>query len=688
MRILVVDDREDNCYLLETTLRGNGYAVESAHNGAEALERLNAVPIDLVISDILMPVMDGFELCHRIRSDSKFERTPFIFYTATYTGPQDEDFALKIGADRFLVKPCEPDVLLENVKSVLHAAKRGEPLAKPAPMEEGEVLKLYNQRLVSKLEQNMMKVESEVQARRKTEIFLRESEEKYRSLFCCIRDGILVTDTECQILDANPAFVHLFGYALHELTGRCTEFLHATQEEFHQLVQTLRIYESDASRNHSLPHTMDFRRKDGSVFTGELHISCLHNNDGSMAGYIGLIRNITDRIKSEEMRAELEQQLHQSQKIESLGKLAGGIAHDFNNQLTGIMGYADMIEEEETNARLKKFAQNITALAQRSSDLTKQLLAFARKGAYRSVPVNLHETIHEVMSMLERTIDKRIEIRPNLGAAASTVIGDPSQFQNALLNLALNARDAMPEGGELVFTTAVVELSKADCEAIPFALEPGYYLRIDVTDSGCGMSAETMQHLFEPFFTTKEVGKGTGMGLAAVYGTVNHHKGAITVDSQLGRGTTFRIHLPLAEGCSEHPIAEGAYVLPDIRGTRILLMDDEEPIREMLSIMLTNAGCSVTAFSNGADALAFYRDSWREIDVVFFDMMMPRMGGAEALVAMRGINSDIRAVLSSGYDKSGYISDGAIQGNCTFIQKPFSVTQLTEAIAHVRGNTP
>ncbi len=244
-----------------------------------------------------------------------------------------------------------------------------------------------------------------------------------------------------------------------------------------------------------------------------------------------------------------EEKLRQSAKMEAVGQLAGGIAHDFNNQLAGIVGYADLVKQDSRDRpKLSGYAEKILLAAQRSTDLITQLLAFSRQGKYFNITVDMHQVVQEVFSLISHTFDRRVVLRQELKASRCTILGDPSLLQNVILNLALNARDAMPQGGELFFGTSVAELSEEFCSESPFSIAPGAYLRVDICDTGSGIDLETQKRMFEPFFTTKPQGKGTGMGLAAAYGTIKTHKGAISVSSELGRGGCFQLFIPLVEG--------------------------------------------------------------------------------------------------------------------------------------------
>ncbi|MFZ2658519.1 MAG: PocR ligand-binding domain-containing protein [Victivallales bacterium] len=399
-----------------------------------------------------------------------------------------------------------------------------------------------------------------------------------------------------------------------------------------------------------------------------------------LAGYI---IDITERRKAEEDRQKMEEQLRQSQKMEAIGQLAGGIAHDFNNQLMGIMGYAELLYSHLDDPSLRNDAESILRSARRASDLTRDLLAFSRKGKYLNVPVNVNKIIEEVISLLEHSIDKRIEIKRILNASPVMISGDPTQIQNALLNLAINAKDALPSGGEILFTTGKVKMEDvfSVAEERRNAVK-GDYMKISVIDDGIGIDDETKEHMFEPFFTTKQPGKGTGMGLASVYGTVKGHNGAIHVDSKLGEGTVFSMFFPLIVDKAELESPEAA-TGKTIRKSKILLVDDDEMVRNIVSSFLSSFGHEVVNCRDGLEAVELYRHSWKEIDLVILDMMMPRMNGKDAFLEMQKINKDVKTLLISGYSIDGEaqsLLDAGIKG---FIQKPFGKKLLAETLEKV-----
>jgi len=488
----------------------------------------------------------------------------------------------------------------------------------------------------------------------------------------------LALDAEGRVVLANPKACQVLAWPQEELLGRdwfeaCVpeKQRQTTRDVFHKLMAG-NLASTEYNRN-------TVRTRDGQELLIEWHNTVIRDDRGRIIGTLSSGEDVTER-------ARMQEQIQQSDKLRSIGQLAGGIAHDFNNQLAVLLGYADLLREQlADNKELRGYATTIGDVVRRSADLTKQLLAFARKGKYQSVPVNMHSIIAEVISLLGRSIDKRIKLRQHLDANPPMTEGDPTQLQNALLNIALNARDAMPEGGELQVATEVVDLDEAYCRTNPFDIRPGRFIQIAVTDTGMGMDAETQKHIFEPFFTTKEAGKGTGMGLAAVYGTVKLHGGAVNVYSEVGHGTTMRLYLPLLETAVETEERERASDV--VRGHgHILIVDDEERVRDMAKSVLQHLGYQVTTCKDGAEGVGYYREAWKTVDLVILDMVMPELGGRDAYVAMRQINPSVRAILASGYSLNGEaqaIMDQGIQG---FVQKPFRLSELSRTIAQVLGS--
>ncbi len=480
---------------------------------------------------------------------------------------------------------------------------------------------------------------------------------------------------------SNDGIHAVLGYSPDEIRAMGESLIRMLMDpdDFQAYAQNILPRYATARDGEEIRNQYRMRHQNGSWRTLESNeIIYTRQADGSPRQILGVIRDITERQQAEEERQFLEDQLRQREKITAIGQLAGGIAHDFNNQLGGIMGYADMLVNRLDDPHLNRFAQNIVMAATRASDLTKQLLAFGRKGKYLNVPMDTHRIILEVVELMKRSIDKRIEIKLHLDATPSLVVGDPTQLQNALLNLGLNARDAMPKGGELRFETKNEDIPPNDTEV---DLVPGRYVRISVIDTGVGMDSATQRRLFEPFFTTKEVGKGTGLGLPSVYGTIKNHGGAIRVSSKLGQGSAFHLYLPAGEE-EDSVEAAAAEELPKKfgQGGHILLVDDEPVILNLGRDILSEMGFQVTACADPLASLELYRKIWAEIDLVILDMVMPKLGGRDLFLAMREVNPDIKAILSSGFSIDGEPQDVLDDGIRVFLQKPFRQEGVAKAL--------
>jgi two-component system, cell cycle sensor histidine kinase and response regulator CckA len=379
-------------------------------------------------------------------------------------------------------------------------------------------------------------------------------------------------------------------------------------------------------------------------------------------------------------RKELEARLRQAEKMEAIGQLAGGVAHDFNNQLACILSNAELLKYTSAPAEHDRLVDNVLLAVTRSASLTAQLLAFSRRGQFRSEPVDLHRVISEVVTMLSHSIDKKIQINTSTEATRTVTAGDPSQLQNAVLNLALNARDAMPHGGHLRFATRNITLAEPPASGPAQGAPAGQYIELSVADDGLGMDEATQQRLFEPFFTTKELGKGTGLGLAAVYGTIKTHKGWVTVKSQKGEGTSIALYLPVGAAAPlprDEPKPPGTLSGP----VRILLVDDEALVREATQRLLQLLGCEVTVCSDGAQALEFYSAFYRSIDLVILDLMMPGKDSADTVLGMRAIHPDGKILLVSGYSQESAAQ--AIASVDGFIHKPYSQAQLWDKVVQI-----
>ncbi|MFZ0420609.1 MAG: response regulator [Candidatus Sulfotelmatobacter sp.] len=378
-------------------------------------------------------------------------------------------------------------------------------------------------------------------------------------------------------------------------------------------------------------------------------------------------------------RKHLEQEVHRLQKFEAIGRLAGGIAHDFNNALGVILGWAQMAHDEApTGSPLREKLQIILDQTQRTAGLTSQLLAFARRQVLQPRHIDLNDLVSETTSLLQSVIGEQIEIRVSLTSAHRVIRADATQIEQVLMNLCLNARDAMPQGGRLLIETQDVEISE-DFSRVHSYAAPGRYVLLAVSDSGVGMDAATLDRIFEPFFTTKETGRGTGLGLATVYGTVKQHGGFVNVYSELGQGTTFRVYFPASSGVPElrAPVSSDRIV----GGTEIILVaEDHEALRELAGRTLVSQGYRVLFASNGLEAVRVFEANSKDIRLVLLDVVMPVLGGPDAYSQMSAIRPDLPAIFTTGYTAESASLNHKIEEGAVFLQKPYSAQTLARAI--------
>lgn len=673
MKILIVDDNEDNLYMLETLLRGNGYQVASAHDGLEALDSLKAAGSDMIISDIMMPKMDGFQLCRAVRSDDTLKDIPFIFYTATYTDTKDIELGLSLGADRFLIKPQDTDVFLKLIRDVisehaLDAAPVNHPLG-----EEMEFFRLYNKVLFSKLEKKISDLEGVNKA-------LAESVLQMTAILNNIPDMVWLKDTESRFIAVNAPFAAACGLSQREISGKTD--LEIWPEEL------ARLYRKDDAEVMNSGQSKRVEERlvdhDGKESWIETIKSPVFGSEGKVSGTTGIARDITERRQTEAEKVQLEEQLRQSQKMEAIGQLAGGVAHDFNNLLTAIIGYASMaldaLEGDDPN---RHNIDQILKSANKAAILTQSLLAFSRKQVVTLNKLDLNETLMQFEKFLLRLLREDIELRSKYAADDLPVMADRGQIEQILMNLMTNARDAMPEGGRIFIETSLIVLDQAFIKKHGFG-EAGEYALLSVTDTGKGMSEDIRHKIFEPFFTTKTEGKGTGLGLAMVYGIVKQHRGAIEVDSRPEIGTTFRIYLPLDRTRVEAASEKSEEQLP-LRGGNetILVAEDDAVLRNLIISVLGHYGYNVIEAVDGLDALVKAMESWDKIDLVLLDGIMPKMNGKEAWQEIKALNPGIKLIFMSGYSEDIFSKDGIPGGDTCFIQKPVSPSVIVRKIRAV-----
>lgn len=499
-----------------------------------------------------------------------------------------------------------------------------------------------------------------------------ESSQKFKAVFDNSPITVaLTTIPEGKFNEVNQACIDMFGYNREEIIGKTTIDLVLWLKK-EDRVRYLRLL-----RDNGYVHNFEarMRRKGGEKITILISGALLEVAGKPCA--LNAVMNITEQKR-------LQNQLHQSQKMDVVGQLAGGIAHDFNNMLTGIMAAAELLKIRLSSDEKKhKLVDTIIEATTRSADLTRQLLTFSRKGKEVSSPVHIHGIIASVMSLLERTIDKQIRLTARLEGDNPVVMGDQTQLQNALLNLGVNARDAMPQGGTLTYATAERMLDTAACRSMGISLAPGSYLEIAVSDTGVGMTKAVIEHIFEPFFTTKEINKGTGLGLAAVYGAVKNHAGDIWVQSHPGLGSVFKIFLPLVLVEANKQIHKDEAVTGS---GGILLVDDEEMLRSVGRDLLEDLGYTLYLAENGEHALEVFAANRRQISLVMLDVIMPKMGGAETFMRLREQAPELKVLFCSGFSREETVDELLELGASGFFQKPYNRSELSRAVAEALGS--
>jgi PAS domain S-box-containing protein len=505
---------------------------------------------------------------------------------------------------------------------------------------------------------------------------LRRSEEKYRMLVENQTDLVVKVDLDGRFLFVSPSYCRMFGKSEAELVGKT--FMPLVHEDDRE--STARAMEGLFGPPYAAHMEQRALTAQGWRWLAWADTAVL-DASGRVREIIGVGRDITER------RA-MEERLRQSEKLEAIGRLAGGVAHDFNNQLTGILGGAEHLTEElARDPELREVAESIREAALRSARLTRQLLAFSRKEPPRATTVRVQAIVEDVVTLLVRSVDKRIELRTELLASTAVVLGDPDRLHSALLNVAINACDAMPDGGTLTFRTREVVLDAASCAALePFELAPGAHVELCVRDTGAGLSAEARAHLFEPFFTTKPVGKGSGLGLPEVYGTVKAWRGAVRVESTPGGGTAVTLLLPAAHG--EPRAAAAPAGTPAPAGTsslRVLIVDDELNVRRSLGLLLRTAGHHAIECDRGREAIDRYAAQRSAIDLAILDMTMPDMTGRELLAQLRGVNPSLPVIISSGYAEGPDLEAALAEPGVRFLQKPYTTEELDRTLLEALG---
>ena len=637
--ILVVDNHPIILKFMTHLLEKEGYNVQTAEDGLAALDILKGFIPDAIFIDLVMPNINGRKLCRIIRSKPLL-KDAYIIILSAIAAEEELDFA-EFGANACIAKGPF-DSLAKHVLDVLDH---------PDPK---------TQRHIS---EKIIGIENIHQREIVKELLY--SKRHFEAILNNMSEGIVELTMKEKIVYANPSAISLIGIPETKLlSSHFTELFYNNQQN-----KIKKLLRNISSAPHKAAGDQLF------VLNGREVLLCiLPIKDNKYRPMTIVILNDVSKKKIMEAR------LIQAQKMEAIGTLAGGIAHDFNNLLMGMQGYVSLmlmdIEPTHPHYRRLKAIEN---QVESGAELTRQLLGFAKGGKYEVKPTNINELIIKTSNMFGRT-KKEIKIHRKYQKDIWTVEVDQGQIEQALLNLYVNAWQAMPEGGDLNIKTENITLDETYVK--PFKIKPGNYVKLSISDTGVGMDEATQQRIFEPFFTTKEMGRGTGLGLASVYGIIKNHDGFINVYSEKNKGTTFSVYLPASKS---EVSGQKSEISEDVRhgDETVLFVDDEDAIIEVSLEILNALGYQVLTARSGKEAIEVYKKNKDKIDIIILDMILPDIGGGKVYDRIKEINPDIKVLLSSGYSIEGQATEILKRGCNGFIQKPFNVSELSQIIKKV-----
>jgi PAS domain S-box-containing protein len=776
MKILIVDDDATERDLTRVRLTAEGYTTLEASDGVEGLEILQREMVDVIISDVLMPRMDGYRFCYEVRANERFGHLPFILVSG-FASPHDEKRAFEMGADHFLVKTVAASELIQAVREV--TTRQRTPFKPAEPTHELSVMKEYNEQLVMKLEQKNI----ELIASNQKLLSSRKALKLFRTLIDHSNDAIQVIDPATgRFLDINQTACRRLGYTREEMLSMRLQDIVDTGGRPFSMQSVMERTQKAGFRMVESRH----RRKDDSTFPVEVNVRYIQLDRDYM---VAVVRDITERKQAEEQIAEqaalldkahdailvrdldgtilfwnkgaeltygwtheeaigrkvaelyypdvkkfeecnrlttnqgewhgelhhltkdrreitvearwtlirdpegqpksvlaintditerkkIEAQFLRAQRMESIGTLAGGVAHDLNNILAPIMMAIQLLKEMSDDPGARKILETLDVSARRGADIVRQVLSFARGLEGQRIEVDPKHVIKDLAMIIKDTFPKDIRLNYAIPNDSWTILGDPTQVHQILLNLCVNARDAMPNGGNLTIDVENCVLDE-HYTAMSIQGKPGRYVNISVTDSGTGMTPDVLDKIFEPFFTTKSPDKGTGLGLSTVMAIVRSHDGVINVYSEPGKGTTFKVSLPAIELSTPGRNEGEQESLPRGGGEEVLVIEDEASILTITSQTLQAFGYRVLTATDGAEALAIYAQKKDEIAVVLTDMTMPILDGPATIRALMRINPKIKIVAASGLNPNG---PAAGMGVKHFLTKPYTAGTLLKTL--------
>lgn len=659
--ILVVDDHAPSRELLVANLRRNArnFRLLGAASGEEALEITRKQKPDLIIMDVLMPKMDGYEFVHRMRRDPTIADTAVIFYSANYVENEAQDLAEACGVDRLIIKPFKPEELLRTINSTL--AEHAFPIsATPLTLDfDRDHLRLVTNKLAEKVKE----------LRKLNATFLEQAEILDRA-----RDAIVIRNfVDLRVTSWNKGAERIYGWRASEAIGRpIGELMTAGVGEidtFNKIIAATGEFQGEVKQ----------RTKDGKEIIVEGRATLIRNEDGTPRSVLLINTDVTEQKK-------LEMQLNRAQRLESIGRLASGVAHDLNNILTPILMCAETLRRELSEEDRTSVLALIEQSARRGAAVVKQVLTFARGVEGERVSIKPTHLIEEMVDIARKTFPKSIQITAQYAEDVWSISGDPTQLHQVLLNLSVNARDVMPHGGSIVIAAENFTVDEHYASMTPDA-EPGPHVILRVTDTGSGMTREIIDKIFDPFFTTKDIGKGTGLGLSTALGIVKNHGGFISVYSEVGSGTTFKVFLP-AE------VTESAAVQPETsfdslhgNGELILVVDDETAIIEVVRRILETHNYRILCANDGPEALATVAEH-KDIALVLTDISMPYMDGVALVRAIKRMRPEMNFIASSGQSEEPRVPELESLSVQNFLTKPYDTKRLLGTVRDVLAGKP
>jgi len=659
-RILCIDDEEMIRQTIGDYLTDSGFEIIEAANGREGLEVFQQENPDIILVDLRMPEIDGLDVLAAVTEKSP--ETPIIVVSGTGV-LEDAIEALRRGAWDYITKPVEDMAILEI--AVENALKHAELLRKN---------RQYQENLEFEVKKRTAELHDAHEKLKEQHVFL-------QTLIESIPNPIFYKNVNGEYLGCNQSFCRMLGVTRRAIIGKkADDFLPENLISiFKETDQSVFEYKNVQTYEYSL------RFPDGTMHNLFTTKAPFTNLKGEIAGTVGVISDISNLRQAEEEKSLLEDQLRHSQKMEAVGTLAGGIAHDFNNILQAMSGYIQLLlMKKDKDDPDRKYLTKIDQSTIRATELVRRLLTFSRKSETRFQPVNLNLVVANTVHFLEQTIPRMIQIEMHPASDLPGIYADPSQIEQIIINIAANAFDAMPEGGRLLFETESISF-KEEYRDKYLELKSGDYVLLKISDTGQGMDEEIQKHIFEPFFTTKEIGKGTGLGLATVYGIVKSHNGRIACYSEPGLGTTFKIYLPVRYNQKaevSYPDKKNEYKIKNGKET-ILAVDDEDTILDMAQEMLEEHGYTVIKAHNGEEAVEIYRSKTESVDLVIMDLGMPGMGGEKSLKELLKINSGAKIIVASGYAAHKMAANPRKYGAAEFISKPYHINIMLQKIRDV-----